>query len=194
MSSPTKNFADFISKLVSNLDNKKYQTTSSLYEVIKEIDRLPNDVRKKHIKDIEKIVVTIQNLGDPQTKLSQNQIDKLVSVLNFDIKEEGIKEEPINNMHLKLSKDDIMVETTRQLLVNLNENMLSSNVTNHVLEYLDIINMILLENDEKYGKFYDDIMLVLMEQGWKKDHGFMREPNKIKIGEELDRILILYTF
>jgi hypothetical protein len=185
------NFDTLIDKFVLDIKNERYKTVGSLYEIIKDIERLPKSVQYDHIRDIEKIVTTINEFGDPQQILGENRITALLSLLICQInrKEINVTKENIN----KIDEHDLIIETTQQLLINLNSNILSSNVTNYIIEYLTILDMILTEDHDKYIKFYNDVMRILQEQGWVKDHGFQREPNKIKLAEELNKMIIFHT-
>lgn len=183
-------FNALIGTFASDLNDGKYKTTSCLVSMIDKIGKLPKSVQYDHVRDIEKIVLTIQSFGDPQVQLTQNQIHTLLSLLTIELNGIPVKD---NKIIEKFSREDVVIVTTLELLNNLIRNVMSISITNQILEYLDIIDMVMLEDNEKYCYIYGEIIRALQSQGWEIGHGFQREPNVKELILSLDKILIFHT-
>lgn len=92
----------------------------------------------------------------------------------------------------KFDNDDIISETTLRLLTTLNSNILSSGITVCILDYLEILDVVLLENHQKYNRFYEDVLTMLQNNNWVKDRGFMKEPKRESLVADLNKIVTNY--
>jgi hypothetical protein len=87
----------------------------------------------------------------------------------------------------KFDDNNIITRATLRLIIKLSSNILSSDITNHILVYLRDIN-----HSYQYINFKEDIEIMLENQGWHKDKGFMRQPNKDELIRDLNIIIDRY--
>ena len=144
-------------------------------------------MKRNHGSAISWIKMTINRFCDDPEELTEEQVDALLFTLS-----EAAKLKVQYNRKI-LQSDDMVMSTTSILLLNLNKNILSSNMTNYIKDYLEILEMALAEDYDKYIDLHNDIMTMLQKQGWIRNRGFQREPKKTDIIKELDEIIQKYT-
>lgn len=176
-------FNSLITNLISDLNKGYYPTGQSLLQVIEKFKSLPRSVQFDHSKEIDNITIIINSFNNYQL-LSKDQINTLLFALNYD---------PNSNiMEQNMEQNDFIIETTRQLLFDLNRNLLTSDIGNYIANYLDILNLVLLEDNQKYALFYENVITVLENNGWTQHHSFTTAPDRIELFKGLEQALLSY--
>lgn len=180
------NFTVFIHSLIKDVMNKEFKTIGSLNLIIGKLDDLPDIMKENYQNAINMIKMTIKRLHENRFdfhELTDGQIDTILFTLT-----------EVTKLKVKYTKkllpvDDMVITATTMLLLNLNQNILSSNITNFIQNYVEIIDMALAEEYNTYIDFHSKIMAILEKQGWIKNRGFQREPKKLELIKEIDELL-----
>lgn len=90
---------------------------------------------------------------------------------------------------VKIDPNDTLYSVILNLLTNLNHDMLSSNITSIVSNYLEMVKDI----DEPYDDVINEIENVFKNNSWI-DREFYFEPNQYKLIEELQSVVNKYLF
>lgn len=183
------NFSSFIHSLIKDVMNNDYKTIGDLNLIIGKLDNLPEMIKINHTNAINIIKMTIRSLCKERFDfhiLTTAQTDTLLFTLT------EVSKSKIKYTRNTLSTDDMVMALTTVLLTDLNHIMLSSNISNYINNYLEILEMALLEDRVKYNDIYDDILVMLERQGWK--NGFQREPNQSELVKHLSEIVDKYLY
>lgn len=129
----------------------------------------------------------IIKLNDSERNPFHRDADNIIQNVNYYYS--GIS---VNKQVPRFDEDDVITEATLLLLNKLTYNMMSSGITMCIVEYLEIVEMTLSSDDNKYQVFYNEIMNMLQKQGWIKNRGFQREPNKDDIVMALNDLIEKY--
>lgn len=201
---PKRDFDQIVTAVASDIRSGKCETIDYLYEVLESIDNLPMTEKERHQNHIDSIKRTITSFNTKTDRLTRQERDTLVFPFEWRINERI--NHAIRNNDVKLpnktavtnyypSKNnlfsDIISKATMKLLINLSGNMLSSNITNLILEYLDSIKEV--EKSSEYLSFEKDLMVMLGKEGWSNSGGFAKEPNKNDLIRELNILFDKYV-
>ena len=199
-------------KLLDKMIKYDYDTIGSLQDMIRILDKLSDEEKVKHCIIIDKIKNTIKGYGTVNyQKLTNKQSKNLISVLQqFEFSDKIVMPEksPIDKLIcnqtewktdadvkaniVKINPDDTIYSIILNLLTNLSYDTLSSQMNNVIVDYLDMVNDILIY-EPKYINVTNEIEIMLKNNGWTSS-GFYSEPNKNKLIEQLQPIINKYLF
>lgn len=132
-----------------------------------------------------------KNLNSSIQSCSKNPNSSIQSCANINVKPKYFA-----NVK-KFDDNDIICEIVFGLLTNLNRNMMASSLTEYVMEYFEIISVILEGNKNKYQEIASDIQIMFKRHGWKSRSktslgGFHTAPNREKLSLDFNDIVNKY--
>jgi hypothetical protein len=198
---------------------------SFLSKILMLLDSLPKEESVKHAKEIHKLRQLIKCFGtEPQDKpLSHKQNDRLQTLVvkSRPIIRKIIKSDTINHsimyksciitrfgdaiyendipIRLTSPNDECLMNILLTLLTNISTTVLSSSLSNVVLEYQSSIEALFEFYPEitAYNTVVSEVQDFLISQGWsdsKSSTGFQYEPNKIKLQDGIQQIIDKYGY
>lgn len=192
-----------------------YDTIGSLQDMIRILDKLPNEEKLIHCVIIDKIKNAIKGYGNTDNKITNNQRKNLIHIINqfnftksLKSKDESLKfrdwkpqvslpftewkTEADTEADKKIDPDDVIYSVILSLLTNLSYDNLSSGITVIITDYLDMVNDI-INYDPNHEKIVKEIEIILKDNGWTNS-GFYSEPDKNKLMQALQSIANKYLF
>ena len=203
-------YLNIVNNTLDNIEN--FTNINSYKKLLTQIDDLPTSERNKNKEHIDILVDLINRLESCTPKgssLSYIQHYALIKALgsiftNFDVsthigrlpEDKTLLVEHKQNQHCKLNKEEEMYSVIYDLKDNINKNVLSSQISAFIFDYLTISNMLLEDNDFYYD-IVDAVNKVLTDNKWtnpsdKTAGGFLSEPNINNISKGLDHVLQYY--
>lgn len=185
-----------------------YNTVRSLDTLVIKLYQLPDQDKQQYAEQIVTIKQLLVSFGNENRTLTADEVDVLKNMLKpvYHVKEyeyvnnaeethlirSNIKINNPEEIHLirsnvKISKDTFIYEVLLNFLFDLNHCM-TSGITNLVINYLEITNVL---EDSICKYLIKEVQLCLECNHWT-DKGFQKEPNPVKLSEDLQSIVNHY--
>ena len=193
LASSSNSFQNIIGTVIEEF-NYKYPTIGSLQLILEQINALPAEELANHNKYITIIKGTIKGYGTKNKRLTNRQVSTLLSKLCDSINSQSSK---VTNF----DSDDVIFSVVFSLLINLDQNIMSSTLNTFIIDYFQIIGTLLNEAPDRYLDITYEIQKCLQNHGWDYignssdgGTGFQGAPNRKMLVEDLKNIVDKYFY
>lgn len=183
----------------------KYQTGSSLHEIIEQIRNLPVEEQISNQESILKIEAAIkQHENDEFLTLQQyNSINRILEEVAYEATNMVFKRLCDSNIisdysnSKKFDNDDIISDIVFGLFSNLSQNVMSSSLSGYISEYFETVELTLNDQPDIYQGITLDIKECFEKHGWKCKTetslgGFQTSPNQLCLVSDFHKIIDKY--